>query len=273
MDAQQEIDPRQRTLLLVDDEENILRSLRRLFRREGYQILTAPSGAEGLNVLEAHKVGVIVSDQRMPEMTGSEFLHRVKSRHPDTVRIILSGYTDLESVTESINVGAVFKFLTKPWDDELLCQNVREAFTIHELSDENQRLTAALQQANQELEARVVEKTQQLAFNLRALQISQDILEELPFTVIGIGQDEIVFANRRAREHFSAVPLLLGSDLESACGAGMANIYRQAAQGEGVAKGEIELQGRHYQCRCQCNRSDGPHEGYIMTLNLLDREA
>jgi DNA-binding NtrC family response regulator len=103
----------QRVLLLVDDEANILRSLQRLFRREGYRILSALSGAEGLERLKEEKVGVIISDQRMPGMTGSEFLHQVKDLYPDTVRLILSGYTDLESVTDSINRGAIYQFLTK----------------------------------------------------------------------------------------------------------------------------------------------------------------
>ena len=105
----------ERTLLLVDDEENIVRSLKRLLRRDGYNILTANSGKEGLEVLNDDNVGVIISDQRMPEMNGTEFLSQVKVLHPDTIRIVLSGYTDLNSVTDAINDGAIFKFLTKPW--------------------------------------------------------------------------------------------------------------------------------------------------------------
>ena len=117
-----------RTLLLVDDEPGIRSALTRTLRRDGYHILTAANGPQALDVLAENPVQVIVSDQRMPEMSGTEFLNVVKQLYPDTVRIILSGYTDLGVVTDSVNRGAVFKFLTKPWDDELLREQVRDAF-------------------------------------------------------------------------------------------------------------------------------------------------
>jgi diguanylate cyclase (GGDEF)-like protein/PAS domain S-box-containing protein len=116
------------TLLLVDDEPGIRTALTRMLRGDGYRILTASSGAEGLELLSVNTVQVIISDQRMPGMSGTEFLNTVKELYPDTVRIILSGYTDLQVVTESVNRGAVFKFLTKPWNDDLLREQVRDAF-------------------------------------------------------------------------------------------------------------------------------------------------
>ena len=118
-----------RQLLLVDDEESILQSLRRMLRRDGYVIHLATSGEAGLAVLEEHAIGVIVTDQRMPGMSGSDFLSIVKERQPDTVRIVLSGYTELNSIADAINKGAIYKFLTKPWDDELLRQHIAEAFS------------------------------------------------------------------------------------------------------------------------------------------------
>jgi len=122
------------TLLLVDDEPNILNSLSRLFRREGYHIMTAESPAAGFELLAQHPVQVVLCDQRMPEMSGTEFLARVRQLYPETVRIVLTGYTDLDSVTAAINRGAVFKFLTKPWDDDQLREQIREAFRIaHDL--------------------------------------------------------------------------------------------------------------------------------------------
>jgi diguanylate cyclase (GGDEF)-like protein len=121
-----------RTVLLVDDEPNILSSLQRLLRRDGYRILTAGSGAQGLELLALHRVQVILSDQRMPGMSGSEFLGRAGELYPDTVRIMLSGYTDLRCVTESVNRGAIYKFLTKPWEDDDLRADVRAAFQRHE---------------------------------------------------------------------------------------------------------------------------------------------
>jgi EAL domain-containing protein (putative c-di-GMP-specific phosphodiesterase class I)/FixJ family two-component response regulator len=118
----------QRAILLVDDEAGIRSALTRMLRSDGYRIFTAAGGAEGLEILAVNEVQVIISDQRMPGMSGTEFLDIVKQLHPETVRIILSGYTDLEVVTDSVNRGAVFKFLTKPWNDDLLRQQVRDAF-------------------------------------------------------------------------------------------------------------------------------------------------
>ena len=140
-----------RTLLLVDDEENIVAALRRLLRRSGYRILTADSASMGLEVLAREKVDVIISDQRMPGMSGVDFLRRVKVIHPDTVRIVLSGYTELQSITDAINEGAIYKFLTKPWDEALLLANIDEAFKHRDMIEDNRRLGAKLLESNSEL--------------------------------------------------------------------------------------------------------------------------
>ncbi len=130
-DAARERD-HQRTLLLLDDEANILRALVRLLRRDGYRILIANSPTEAFDVLARQPVQVIVSDQRMPELNGIEFLSQVKEMYPQTIRMVLSGYTDLKSVTDAINRGAIYKFLTKPWDDEALRNDIAQAFQHHE---------------------------------------------------------------------------------------------------------------------------------------------
>lgn len=122
-----------RTLLLLDDEENILRALNRVLRRDGYQILMATRPQDAFELLAKNDVQVIISDQRMPEMSGTEFFSRVKDLHPNTVRIVLSGYTDLKSVTEAVNQGAIYKFLTKPWDDEQLRKEIAQVF-VHALN-------------------------------------------------------------------------------------------------------------------------------------------
>jgi diguanylate cyclase (GGDEF)-like protein/PAS domain S-box-containing protein len=199
-------EPLERVLLLVDDEPNITMSLKRLLRSDGYRILTASSGKEGLDILANHRVGVIVSDQRMPVMTGVEFFGKVKDIYPDTIRIVLSGYTELKSVTDAINEGAIYKFLTKPWDDEQLRAHVREAFQRYELKLENARLGRELERANSELsevnrilEKRVAEKTETIRHNIGMLQVSQEILEHLPAAVIGLDDDGlVVIANRLA---------------------------------------------------------------------------
>ncbi|HLD66455.1 MAG TPA: EAL domain-containing protein [Pseudomonas sp.] len=120
-----------RTLLLVDDEPGVLNALNRALRPEGYRILTAIGGEEALELLALHRVQVIVVDQRLPGMTGTELLSTVKALHPDTIRIVLSGYTDLKVVVEAVNRGAIYKFLSKPWDEEQLREHIREAFLRH----------------------------------------------------------------------------------------------------------------------------------------------
>ena len=135
-------DPHSKVLLIVDDEPNVRHALRRALRRAPYSVLFAATGAEALQLMGENPVDVVLSDQRMPEMTGVELLRRVKAIHPDTIRLVLSGFTDLQSVTEAINQGAVYKFLTKPWDDRLLLANLDEAFRQKALIDENRRLLA-----------------------------------------------------------------------------------------------------------------------------------
>lgn len=117
-----------RTLLIVDDEPGVLNALVRALRPEGYRVLTAASGQEALELLALNRVQVIISDQRLPGMTGTELLGKVKALHPDTIRIALTGYTDLRVVIEAVNRGAIYKFLTKPWEDELLREHIRDAF-------------------------------------------------------------------------------------------------------------------------------------------------
>ena len=121
-----------RTLLILDDEEHVLASLRRLLRRDGYRLLATSSAAEAFDLLATNEVQVIVSDQRMPLMSGTEFLSRVKEMYPETIRLVLSGYTEFQSITDAINHGAIYKFLTKPWDDDMLREHIRDAFVFYE---------------------------------------------------------------------------------------------------------------------------------------------
>lgn len=123
----------QRTLLLVDNERGVLSALQRLLRKEGYRILTAESGLAGLELLASHDVGVVVSDGLMAGMDGAEFLLEVKARHPQTVRILLTGFTDPAVVHAAITTCGLFRFLPKPWDDDQLREAIRAAFQRHEL--------------------------------------------------------------------------------------------------------------------------------------------
>lgn len=125
--------PSEKVLLLVDDEENVQMSLKRILRREGYTILTASSAEQALEVMAQNHVSVVLSDQRMPGMSGVEFLRRVKIMYPDAVRMILSGYTEVGTLTDAINKGEIYQFITKPWENEALIALIREAFVRYEL--------------------------------------------------------------------------------------------------------------------------------------------
>lgn len=130
----------ERVLLLVDDEPNILSALTRSLRRRGFRIVSTTSTREGFDLLAMHRPGVVLCDQRMPELTGTEFLRRVKQLYPDTVRMVLSGYAELNSVISAVNQGAIYKFLTKPWEEEVLFQSIEDAFRIYELNREKNKL-------------------------------------------------------------------------------------------------------------------------------------
>jgi len=121
-----------RTVLFVDDEPNVLSALMRSLRRENYRILTAGNGETALQLLAENQVGVIICDQRMPGMNGIEFLARARVIHPSVVRIVLSGYSNVDSIAESINRSEIYRFLTKPWDDAELKEVIREAFRYYE---------------------------------------------------------------------------------------------------------------------------------------------
>jgi len=121
-----------RTLLLVDDEPNVLAAIARTVHPQGYYILKAGSVHEAFDLLATHEVGVIVCDQRMPKTTGVEMFTKVRQMYPQTVRIILSGYADVSAVTDAINLGAVYKFLSKPWDQAELCRIIEGAFEKYE---------------------------------------------------------------------------------------------------------------------------------------------
>ncbi|MBI3727458.1 MAG: EAL domain-containing protein [Burkholderiales bacterium] len=211
-----------RTLLLVDDEPNILNALKRLLRRDEYRILTADSGHEGLEILEKNRVDVIISDQRMPIMTGVDFLRNAKKKYPDTVRIILSGYTELQYITDAINEGAIYKFLTKPWDDEQIRANIREAFHYKEMEDENRRLTLQVQTTNQELISAnkllaemLEQKQKQISRDELSLSIIREVLQYVPLPIIAVDdEDMVVFINNSAEKIIPPSRLELGCQIE-----------------------------------------------------------
>lgn len=158
------------TLLLVDDEPSILSALRRLFRPQGYRILTAEGGRAGLAILEQEHVDLVISDMRMPEMDGATFLKQVRERWPQIVRILLTGYADITSTVAAINEGEIYRYIAKPWDDNEMLTVVREATARQRLESENRRLTALTQAQNEELKslnASLEQKVQERTAELR----------------------------------------------------------------------------------------------------------
>ncbi len=136
-------------ILIVDDEENILNVLKRLFRRENYQIFTAKSGEEGLKILDEHEVDLIISDLKMPSMNGVEFLAKTKKRNPDALRIMLTGHADLKSVIDAIDKGEVYRFLLKPWDNDELKMTIKQALDFYYMQKENKLLARTVKRQNE----------------------------------------------------------------------------------------------------------------------------
>ncbi len=160
-------------VLVIDDESSVLASLRRLLQRE-FHVLTAHSATEGLNVLRQQEVQVILTDQRMPGITGVDFLRDIKNRYPDAVRLLFTGYADLESVIQAINAGNIYRYLVKPWNPDELVATIREAHERYELIVARRKLMDQLQVMNAELEKRVEERTNELArANTQLLELNR----------------------------------------------------------------------------------------------------
>src|SRR3978361_6104 len=138
-------------VLYVDDEINNLNSFKAAFRRD-FNIYTAQSAREGRKILDTNEIGVIITDQRMPGMTGIEFLESILTVYPDTIRILLTGFSDLNAVMDAINRGQVYKYLVKPWQNDELKLYIQNALEIYHLRKENKELAKKLYLANLELE-------------------------------------------------------------------------------------------------------------------------
>ncbi|MEW6427861.1 MAG: response regulator [Thermodesulfobacteriota bacterium] len=169
------------TILFVDDEVNILRTLQRLFMDDAYDIVTAASGDAALALLrDGLRPAVVVSDQRMPGMDGAELLAEVRRLQPDCTRIILTGYADINAAVDAINLGEVYRYILKPWENEELKLAIRSAVERNRLVEENARLTAELAAMNEELERKVEERTQALRLSLAAnLRLTEDLKEKV----------------------------------------------------------------------------------------------
>jgi YesN/AraC family two-component response regulator len=267
-------------ILLVDDEPNILKALQRLLFEEDYEVHSAGSGEAGLEILQSQPVDLIISDYRMPGLTGIEFFRRARQIQPGAIRIILSGFAEINSLTEAINEGNIYKFIFKPWNDEDLKTTIKLALEQKLLLEENRSLTSELQDKNQQLEEfnrqleqKVAERTQELQQHNRILNLSQEILEQVPVGVVGMGQDGVVvLMNSQARQHFfpgigCEVETVLPPDLASAC--------RNLVQtGQTSVSLPFEHFGYPYHARLSTLRSDeGGFGGVMLVLQPADQPA
>lgn len=181
------------TLLFVDDEPNILNALRRLFRPLGYKIRTAEGGAEGLALLEGEPVDIVISDMRMPNMDGAQFLERVREKWPDAIRILLTGYADVSSTIAAINKGEIYRYITKPWDDIDIVLLVKHALERRVLEQEKHRLEELTKRQNDELKAlnatlevRVEARTEEVRQTMGFLELANKQLKESFITSIKV---------------------------------------------------------------------------------------
>jgi response regulator RpfG family c-di-GMP phosphodiesterase len=180
-------------ILCVDDEPHILSALRRLFRTQGHETLSATSAREGLALLAGHPVDIIISDMRMPEMDGVEFLEQARLARPDAVRMLLTGHADVAQIMGAVNRGQIYRYITKPWDDTEIVLLLRHALERRQLEQEKRRLEALaqrqneqLRQLNQDLEAQVARRTAQLKAAHDGLLASNDKLKRSFLTSIRV---------------------------------------------------------------------------------------
>lgn len=248
----------ERHLLILDDEENVLRALRRTLRGAGFQVHIASTPDDAFEVLALHPVGVVLADQRMPLMTGSEFLRRVKDLYPLTRRIVLSGYTDLQSITDAINQGAIYKFLTKPWKDTELQALLVSAFAEYEMAAENRRLQQALQDVNHRLEETVQVQDRRMSHGQAALEVMHAAIAAVAVPVLGLDpKGTLVLINPAAEALFAPALPLLGESVALLLG------FDPVA---GPAARQVCVAGRTHTAHCTPLTEGGRHLGHVLTL-------
>ncbi len=193
-------------VLFVDDEAHVLAALKRLLRKEAFRTFFAASAEEALDLLRREEIRLVVADERMPGVSGIELLQEVKRLYPRTVRVILSGYADVAAVVDAINKGEVYRFFSKPWNDDELKSSLRQCLEHWRILSQNRDLLETtdaqnrqLQQMNEQLEAMVAQRT-------ASLELAQEMVQTLALPVVGIGLDErMVLVNEKVREMLSCL--------------------------------------------------------------------
>lgn len=181
------------TVLCVDDEVNILKSMKRLLYKQNYQLLLADSGAKALELMKQHDVHLILSDMKMPIMSGAEFLEKVAISSPDTYRVLLTGYSDIESTIDAVNKGKIHRYLQKPWDNEEVIQIVEEGLDRIRLKNENAQLQALVKEQNKQLkemnhslEEKVNLRTKQIQTAIKKIERNNNATQKVLYNLISI---------------------------------------------------------------------------------------
>ncbi|MEZ6046053.1 MAG: response regulator [Planctomycetaceae bacterium] len=153
-------------VLIIDDEPNIVKSCTRLLRNAGYEVLGTTDVHDALKIIASQEIAVVISDQRMPEMTGAKLLSIIKELSPETTRLVLTGYADINAAISSINDGHVYQYLTKPWDEEAILVAVNEAAELHQkylksanFNRSTRQKILSLEMINAELRAQLQEQS------------------------------------------------------------------------------------------------------------------
>ncbi len=155
-------------ILYIDDEQDNLTVFYSAFRRN-FKVYLANSAQEGMEIMKKQSVNLVIADQRMPEMTGIEFLEKIKLEYPDCIRMVLTGYTDVEAIIQAINKGRVYRYITKPWSKDDLKITIDHALETYELKEQNRKLFTDLEEANLTLEKKVIERTKKIESQRREI--------------------------------------------------------------------------------------------------------
>ena len=184
-------------VLLVDDEDNVLKSLQRGLRKEPYALFVASSGPEALACMEENDIDLVISDARMPEMDGPTLLAIIKKRWPDCVRILLTGYTDMATTVKAINEGKIYRYISKPWDDDELKSIIKQGLGYQYAERERRRLQKLTEQQNLELQTLNQTLEQRVAARAQEVQQTADMLD--------LAYDELKRSYVTATEVFSSL--------------------------------------------------------------------